>query len=100
MFYDKEINIMSYTEGYKDKYGIWHDDKMESIKTIDCDVQPITRELAKRDFGYEEDVSHRVFCDIEDIEAGTIIKYNNKYYEVLKMMVWDYIDMIVGDYDV
>ncbi|MDF2589833.1 MAG: hypothetical protein K0S41_3674 [Anaerocolumna sp.] len=100
-FYDKDINIINKTEGYKDAYSIWHDGSYSVIKTLECDVQPITKEIAIRDFGIDKVVKYRIFCDYSDlIEVGTIIQYLNHYYRVESIISWDYLDMIVGDYNV
>lgn len=102
MFYDKSIDIMKKNEGYKDEYSIWHEGTLISIKSIDVDVQPITKQIAFRDFGVDEDVKYRIFSDvINDLDINMIIKYNDKFYRVISILSWeDYIDFIVGDYHV
>ncbi len=100
MFYDTKIDILYTGNGYKDEYGIWHDGELVSIKNIDCDIQPITKEISMKVFGISENVKYRIFCNVVDsIDIGTIIQYNNKLYRVISLLEWDYFDFIVGDYD-
>ncbi|WP_010249221.1 hypothetical protein [Acetivibrio cellulolyticus] len=97
MFYDKKIDILSFSDGYSDDYGLWHNGGETVLKTIQCDVQPITKELANKIFGYEDTVEYRVFCDIDaNVDTGTIIQYKNKKYKVVKIFEWDdYLDLLV-----
>lgn len=89
MFYDKEIKILKDT-GYLDDNGLWVKGELSTIKTIECDVQPYSRELAYRDYSFEEDVKYRVFCDVdEDLKLGLQIKYNNEIYKIVKIVDWD-----------
>lgn len=98
MLYDKSIDIMSYTEGYKDNYGIWHNGTSLVGKTIECDVQPITKEIAFRDFGIEEKVKYRIFSDLdESIKVNATIQFKGVAYRVINIIEWDYLDFIVGD---
>lgn len=101
MFYTKNIEIMAESEPYRDEYGIWHEGELTTFKTIDCDIQPITKELAFKEFGTEEEVKYRVFCPINQINVATILKYDNKYFRVVSLMKWgNHIDLVMGDYDV
>jgi len=101
MFYTKQIGIYTQSLGYKDEYAIWHDGELTITETIDCDLQPITKELAFKIFGIDENVKYRVFCGLFDnIKIGTIIQYIDKKYRVISLLEWDdYKDFIVGDYN-
>lgn len=100
MFYDKKINIMKYVEGYKDDFGIWHNGSLVIDKIIECDVQPITKEIAFKVFGVDENVKYRIFSDPDvNFKVGTVIQYNDKQYWVISLLEWDYFDSIVGDYN-
>lgn len=97
MFYNKKIDILTTTNGSTNEYGMYVEGT-ETIKaTISCDVQPITRELALKEFGYEDDVEYRVFCGItSDIDTGVMVNYNNARYKVIKLMIWDdYMDVLL-----
>jgi hypothetical protein len=98
MFYDKTIDIMSHTDGYKDDFGIWHNGSLVHDKLVECDVQPITKEIAFKTFGISENVRYRIFCDLIDgIKIGGIIQYNDKQYRIISLLEWDHLDFIVGD---
>ena len=102
MFYTKQIGIYTQSAGSKDEFGIWHEGSLYISKSIDCDVQPITKEIAFKRFGITEDVKYRMFCElIEGVETGVIVQYKDKPYRIVSLMEWDdYISFIVGDYDV
>lgn len=95
MFYDKEISILSDT-GYLDENGLWTEGENTVIKTIECDVQPYSRELAYRDYSFEEDVKYRVFCNPDKlIKNGIKISYKEQFadettvFTVVKIIPWD-----------
>lgn len=89
MFYNKEISILSDT-GYLDDNGLWVDGEDIVVKTIDVDLQPITMEIAYRDYGYTENVSYRVFADIDPLlKNGTTIQYMDYKLTIVKVVVWD-----------
>ncbi|MCW6085577.1 MULTISPECIES: hypothetical protein [Clostridium] len=99
MFYNKEIEI--WTKGIKDKntIGLVVCKKPEWIKTNMVDMQPYSSEEAKKDYGSTIECSKRMFCDIEDININTnIIKYNNKSYEITKIIEWDdYLEVMLNE---
>ena len=95
MFYDKEIKILEDT-GYLDDNGLWVKGELSTIKTIECDVQPYNKELAYRDYSFEEDVKYRVFCDPDPlIKNGTKVSYREQFskkstiFDVVKIISWD-----------
>lgn len=97
MFYDKKIELYKEGQPIKNKYGGTAIGKPVYIKTINCDVQAYSRELFKKEYGYDIDVSERVFMDL-DAEAieGRIIKYNNNDYEIKKTIEWDdYMELMI-----
>lgn len=92
MFYDKKIDLMVTREGTVDEMGIHIPGKVELIRTISCDVQPYSRDLAYRDHGFSEEVSHRVYCDPDrwnDLTIGGYIEYQDKQYQIKKIIPWD-----------
>lgn len=90
MFYNKEISIIGESEGYVDDYGAWVDGEMEIIKTIECDVQPLTNEIAYREYGYNQNVEYRVFADIDELlKNGTTVKYKEHEMMIVKVVLWD-----------
>ena len=89
MFYDKEISILSDT-GFLDENGLWVKGVNETVKTIECDVQPYSRELAYRDYSFEEDVKYRVFVEPDEtIKLGAKVEYKDTIYNIVKIIDWD-----------
>ncbi len=101
MFYDKTLKLMTISEGYVDESGIYHIGQDETVlKTIPCDIQPYSSELLYRDYGFQDQVSKRVFCDLDsDINNGGIVKdETGKRYVIKKNIPWDdYLDVMLDD---
>lgn len=90
MYYNKEINIYSYSE-YEDEHGIEREGykKIKFDNPIMVDMQPYSTARAKKDYGYDTECSRRMFCDIiPGIVKGSYIEYNNEFYEI-KEIPWD-----------
>lgn len=101
MFYTKDISIYNMTE-YVDINGITRQDKYSFIKNLKVDVQPYSSEKLKVDYGYDFEVTKRVFCDVDiDIAESTIIKYKNTCYDIQKIIEWDdYIELMLVESEV
>ena len=100
MFYNKTLNVAVVSVGYTDEYGIWHEGATAFGDAIECDVQPMTKELAFKIFGVDINVKYRIFTDTV-FEVGTIIQYTGKLYRVSNVLQWDdYCDFIVSDYGI
>jgi hypothetical protein len=90
MFYDKLLDILGFTEEYVDDNGIWQQGEKTVIKTVIADVQPFSKELAYREYGFNEEISFRAFCDYDPaIELGTKVLYKDNRYIVKKAVDWD-----------
>jgi len=100
MFYDKILNLLTNTEGYIDDWGIYHEGTESVLKTIDCDIQPYSGELLYREYGYQEQVTKRAFCDIDDdikMEM-TVTDAIGKKFKIIKIIAWDdYLDVMLDD---
>lgn len=95
MFYDKVIEILS-DSFHINEYGRKVEGESTVIKTIDCDAQPYSKELAYRDYSFTKDVKYRVFCDPEPlIKLGTSIAYQESFkddktiFSVVNIIAWD-----------
>jgi len=89
MFYKFNVNIWNKTPSTKVN-GITIDGELEIVDTIDCDIQNYSKNLLLSQYGYDIEVSKRIFMDINsEIKIGTIIEYNSKNYEVRKFIEWD-----------
>ena len=102
MFYTKTIDILGFADGETNEYGMYVKGEEQTLDTIKCDVQPITRQLANKEYGLDEDVDYTIFCDPHDsLGTSIIIKYNDKNYKIKEVVKWDdYWILIVGDTDV
>jgi len=101
MFQNKEIEIITYIAATPtDDYGMENEGVESVVDSLYVDVQPISKDLAFKIFGYVDDVSYRIFSDVnENLNTGTIIKYDDNYYKIVKLIVWDnYYDMLVDAY--
>ena len=74
--------------GETDEYG-GYVPGIETSKEIMADVQPYSRELMLKKYGYDIEVSKLMFCNVDlEIKEGSIIIFNSKDYEV-KKIPWD-----------
>jgi hypothetical protein len=97
MFYDKEIEIFAKGETTKNIYGGTVIGQSIYIKTILGDVQPYSKELLVKEYGYDIQVSNRVFIDLDSlVTEGKILKYKNVDYEIKKIIEWDdYMELMI-----
>ena len=91
---------MGVTDGHLER-GVWVKGTPIEVKTIPCDVQPASREQIFKDYGYYIECSQRVFCDVDnDLKAGSLVKYNDQQYEIVKVVKWDtYMDIFIHNVD-
>lgn len=54
---------------------------------IKCDVQPSSEQLLYKTFGKDVESNLIIYCD-EDIEVGTIVKFNNNFYMINNKIDW------------
>lgn len=104
MFYDKEIDILEISEGNTDDDGVYHAGVESTTKTIHADVQPYSSDLFYRDYGFKEQVTKRIFCDIDtNLFNGVYIRYKEPYessktrYKIKKIIPWDnYMELMLN----
>lgn len=90
MFYSKNIELWSKGVGILDSKGIMQKGEKQFVKSIDCDVQPYSKIQLYRDYGYDEDVNYRVFCDVDNsVKIGSTAIYNNVNYKIVRIIPWD-----------
>lgn len=100
MFYDKTLKLMATGQGYVDESGIYHVGQETELKLIPCDIQPYSSELLFRDYGYQEQVTKRVFCDVDpNIKNGMIVTdIADVRYKIKKIIPWDdYLDVMINE---
>ncbi|AJA48489.1 hypothetical protein CPAST_c24190 [Clostridium pasteurianum DSM 525 = ATCC 6013] len=84
------VSVYNKEEGYKDEYGAFAEGDLKFIKSKFVDIQPYSTELLLKDYGYNIEVSSRIFDEIDDdIKIGTILQYKDEQYEVRKIINWD-----------
>lgn len=82
------VILKTKSKGTQDEFG-GYIQGAESTKEIDVDMQPFSRELLLKKYGYDIAVSKLMFCDFdEDIKEGSIIVYNSKNF-IVKKIPWD-----------
>lgn len=91
MFNFKQVDIIQKSEGFTDEMGIYHDGTESIVKTIYIDVQPYSKELAYREYGYNEEVCYRMFVGntTYKFKLGDTIKFEDVNYLTKKVLAWD-----------
>lgn len=100
MFYNKNLSLLAISEGTVDDLGIYHSGEETVLKSIPCDIQPFSSELLYKEYGYREQVTKRVFCDLDsDIKNGSIVMDEaGQRFMVKKIISWDdYMDVMLYD---
>lgn len=85
MFYNSNISVFKKVQT-KDEFNQLINKYVFSFH-IDCDVQPSTAKLIKETFGDSTESLFIVFTD-NDIELGTVVKYNNNVYKINSKIDW------------
>ncbi|MGF7184962.1 hypothetical protein GGQ84_001047 [Desulfitispora alkaliphila] len=90
MFYNKKLKLYKRGEGYFDDRRIWHEGELEHIKTINCDVQPYSKSLLMKDYGYAVECQNRAFINPDsDFELFNRVEYQDKQFKIVKVIEWD-----------
>lgn len=88
-FYNKEIEVYL-NKKIKDKNGITRYVylKVDGIRLVD--VQPYSKDKAKRDYGYDIETTKRIFCEIDkDILESSLVNYRGNFYSIQTIIEWD-----------
>ena len=88
MLKNDTITLTNQGVGTQDIYGNYIPG-IPVTKTMRVNVQPYSRELLLKAYGYDIEVTKRVMCEVDtDIKEGSIITYKGIDYEV-KKIPWD-----------
>ncbi len=96
-FYDKNISIYSF-EAIKDEHGgITRSISDEATSQFNGNVRFDKLDVIKEQYGIAESIDVAITCD-RDVEIGfdRLIKYDNKYYEVVKIINCDSHKLVGG----
>lgn len=98
MFYDYEVELFKKGTTTINDYGVPITSQPMLIKTIECDIQPTSKELLKREYGVDEVCTKRMFCDVDfNIINDRIIKYKNEDYSIVALIDWEeYYDIFLN----
>lgn len=92
MLYNNTLELWNMTEGHKGTNNIWVKGSEEPVKNIDCDIQPYSSDLLKKEYGYDEECTKRIFTDLDmNIKMGSVLKdkIKNIDYLVNRIIEWD-----------
>ena len=87
-FYDKKINVYSYSDDNYDQFGVSCDGYSLKYENIFVDIQPISAEKFEKSYGYKVECT-KVIYSKEKIEESDIILYNDITYKVTMSIEWD-----------
>jgi len=79
--------------------GIFIPGVLSWVKDIMCDVQPYSRALLLKNYGYDIECTKRIFMEFDaNIKIGTGLYYTNpqlvvEKYEVKTIINWDYLEL-------
>jgi len=86
----KNFTVGVYIKGVSQKIGgIVIPGTLAWVKDIDCDIQPYSKALLMKTYGYDIEVDKRVYIDYFDsiVNIGTILKYTDDYGKVINLSV-------------
>ena len=89
LFHDKYIDVYAYGK-YKDSDGVTRKGYSKKISDLRCNVQPITSQRAREQYGYSVDCTKRVYLDdLDNIVESDIILYKGKTYNIQQIIEWN-----------
>ena len=97
-FYDKKINVYSYSDDNYDEFGVSCDGYSLKYENIFVDIQPSSAEKIEKSYGYKVECTKVIYSN-EKIEESDIILYNDTTYKVTKSIEWDdyYVTAIIEE---
>lgn len=82
-----KINIGIFGDGQLDDMGVWLEGFQEII-SVDCFVEPYSRERAIRKYGIDVEVNRRIFIDHVDPNIKVGMYINDGTFQI-KAIPWD-----------
>ena len=87
-FYDKKINVYSYSDDNYDEFGVSCDGYSLKYEDIFVDIQPIGEDKIKKSYGYDIDANYEMYSS-QLLQESDIVVWDNKTYKVQKIIPWD-----------
>ncbi|MDX8367855.1 hypothetical protein [Cytobacillus sp. IB215665] len=87
---DQELILLKKSDGHLNDDGIWIDGEESTVKPISADVQPFSKDLAYREYGYDKNVVYRAYIDYDDdVILGDKVRFEDSDYLIKKIIEWD-----------
>ena len=87
-FYDKKINVYSYSDDNYDEFGVSCDGYSLKYENIFTDIQPIGEDKVKQSYGYNIEANYEMYSS-QLLQESDIVVWNDKTYKVQKIVPWD-----------
>lgn len=90
MYTNKVLPLYTAGRGSVDDAGNWKKGDSVFVRNVSADFQPYSTELMKKDYGYDIEVTHRLFVqNASGIKIGMCFHDGDSVYEVRKIIPWD-----------
>ena len=88
-FYDKKINVYSYSDDNYDEFGVSCDGYSLKYENIFVDIQPIGEDKVKLAYWYNNIEANYKMYSSQLLQESDIVVWDNKTYKVQKIVPWD-----------
>ena len=95
-FYNKKINVYSYSDDNYDQFGVSCDGYSLKYENIFVDIQPIGEDKIIQSYGYNIEANYKMYSS-QLLQESDIVVWNGKTYKVQKIIPWDdyYISLLL-----
>ena len=87
-FYNKKINVYSYSDDLYDADGVSCDGYSLKYENIFVDIQPIAEDKVNQSYGYNIEANYEMYSS-QLLQESDIVVWNDKTYKVQKIVQWD-----------
>ena len=85
--FNESMDIVQFVDDIEDEYGITRSGWEITKSNVMGNINHIVTEDVTKEWGYDIKITDILYIEeIEDIQESTIIKYNNKFYDVVKII--------------
>ena len=97
--FNDSIDVVQFIENVEDNYGITRDEWKITKSNVKANINHIITENVTKEWGYDLKITDIMYIEeIDDIQESTIIKYNNKFYDVVKIIRCKNPNLILDSY--